>query len=47
MNEQAGQPALFIGIDWADQKHDCHVMDRDGNGFHQEIRILQKASTPG
>jgi len=31
------QPALFIGIDWADQKHDCYVIDRDGRGFHQEI----------
>ncbi len=31
------QPGLFIGIDWADQKHDCHVIDRDGKGFHQEI----------
>jgi transposase len=31
------QPALFIGIDWADQKHDCYVIDRRGKGFHQEI----------
>ncbi len=31
------QPGLFIGIDWADQKHDCYVIDRDGKGFHQEI----------
>ena len=30
-------PALFIGIDWADQKHDCYVIDRDGQGFHQVI----------
>jgi transposase len=37
MNEQPDQPALFIGIDWADQKHDCHVIDRDDKGFHQEI----------
>jgi transposase len=37
MNEQPDQPALFIGIDWADQKHDCHVIDRDGKGSHQEI----------
>jgi hypothetical protein len=29
MNEPA-QPGLFIGIDWADQKHDCYVIDRDG-----------------
>jgi transposase len=41
MNETPGQlndqPALFIGIDWADQKHDCYVIDRCGKGFHQEI----------
>ena len=37
MNERPDQPTLFIGIDWADQKHDCHVIDRDGKGFHQEI----------
>ncbi len=34
MNEQ---PALFIGIDWADQKHDIYVIDRNGKRFHQEI----------
>ena len=32
-NQQEQQPALFVGIDWADQKHDCYVIDRDGNGF--------------
>ncbi len=37
MNQRSDQPGLFIGIDWADQKHDCHVIDRDGKGFHQEI----------
>ena len=37
MNEQPYQPGLFIGIDWADQKHDCYCIDRDGNGFHQEL----------
>jgi transposase len=31
------QPGLFIGIDWADQKHDCHVINREGKGFHQEL----------
>ena len=31
------QPALFIGIDWADEKHDCYVIDLDGKGFHQEL----------
>jgi len=38
MNQQPTQPGLFIGIDWADQKHDCHVIDRNGKGFHQEIK---------
>jgi transposase len=37
MNERPDQPTLFIGIDWADQKHDCRIIDRDGKGFHQEI----------
>lgn len=36
--EHNDQPALFIGIDWASEKHDCYVIDRDGNGFHQELR---------
>ena len=30
MNQQPHQPGLFIGIDWADQKHDIHVIDRNG-----------------
>jgi transposase len=38
MNKHQQQPGLFIGIDWADQKHDCYVIDRDGNGFHQELK---------
>ena len=37
MNEIPKRPGLFIGIDWADQKHDCYVIDRDGKGDHQEI----------
>ena len=41
MNEAPGQvheqPVLFIGIDWADQKHDCYVIDRDGKGSHRTI----------
>ena len=37
MNQRSDQPGLFIGIDWADQKHDCYVIDRDGKEFHQEI----------
>lgn len=37
MNQQPTQPGLFIGIDWADQKHDIHIIDRDGNGSHQVL----------
>ena len=37
MNEQL-QPGLFIGIDWADKKHDCYAIDQNGNSFHQEFR---------
>ena len=37
MNQPAEQPGLFIGIDWADQKHDCYVIDRNGKGVHQEL----------
>ena len=37
MNQQQSQPGLYIGIDWADQKHDVYVIDRTGKGFHQQI----------
>jgi transposase len=37
MSEQM-QPGLFIGVDWADKKHDCYAIDQDGNAFHQEFR---------
>jgi transposase len=37
MNQQPKQPALFIGIDWADQKHDIYFIDRSGQGFHREL----------
>jgi transposase len=36
-------PALFIGIDWADQKHDCYVIDRHGNGSHQQLEHSAEA----
>jgi hypothetical protein len=32
MNKQPQQPGLFIGIDWADQKHDIYVIDRHDRG---------------
>jgi len=38
MNDQPTQPGLFIGIDWADQKHDIYVIDRHGKAFHRQIQ---------
>jgi len=35
--QPSDQPVLFIGIDWADQKHDIYVIDRHGKRFHEEI----------
>ena len=37
MNQPTVQPGLFVGIDWADQKHDIHIIDRGGNGTHQQL----------
>ena len=31
-------PGLFIGIDWADQSHDCYIIDEAGNGQHQKLK---------
>jgi len=36
-NLQTPKPAFFIGIDWADQKHDIYTIDADGNGAHETI----------
>lgn len=36
-------PALFIGIDWADQAHDCYIIDSQGNGQHQSFRQTPEA----
>lgn len=30
-------PGLFIGIDWGDRKHDCFVIDQEGNGVQAEV----------
>ena len=38
MNQQTAQPGLFIGIDWADQKHDIYIIDRHGKGSLQGPR---------
>ena len=37
MNQQPAQPSLYIGIDWADQKHDIYVIDRQGKAFHRQL----------
>ena len=36
-------PALFIGIDWADQAHDCYIIDAHGNGQHQSLKHTPEA----
>ena len=36
MNEGPDQPGLFIGIDWADQKHDCYGARHAEYEAHQE-----------
>ena len=41
MNQQPAQPGLFIGMDWADQKHDVYVIDRNGKGVH---RVLEHSA---
>ena len=42
-NPENDRPALFIGIDWADTKHDVYTIDQDGNGSHQEIEHSAEA----
>ena len=37
MDQQHAQPGLFIGMDWADQKHDIYIIDRHGKGSHQQL----------
>lgn len=38
MSNSAESPAAFVGIDWADRKHDIHVQPADGSaGFHEVI----------
>ena len=40
---QQCEPARFIGIDWADQKHDVHSVDRHGNGQSRTIEQSPEA----
>ena len=37
MTQQTAQPGLFIGMDWADQKHDIYIIDRHGKGSHRQL----------
>jgi len=37
------EPALFIGIDWADQKHDIYTIDRQGGGSWEQIEHSAEA----
>lgn len=43
MSDAPQAPGLFIGIDWADQKHDCYVIDHEGKTLHQEIQHSAEA----
>jgi hypothetical protein len=36
-NPEDRKPGLFIGIDWADAKHDVFTIDREGNGVYEQI----------
>ena len=36
-------PALFIGIDWADQAHDCYIIDAQGKGQRQQFKQSPEA----
>jgi transposase len=41
--ESKQTPALYIGIDWADQAHDCYIIDADGSGRHQSFKQTPEA----
>lgn len=36
-------PALYIGIDWSDQSHDCYIISADGKGEHQSFKQTPEA----
>lgn len=37
------EPALCIGIDWADQKHDAYTIDGQGNGVWEQLEHSPEA----
>lgn len=41
----AVQPALFVGIDWADEEHEIHVLDEQGNGYKENLEQAPEAIT--
>ncbi len=43
MTKQTQEPGLFIGIDWADQKHDIYVIDRNGKIVARKLGAMSKA----
>lgn len=47
MNQQQtsinGPITLFVGIDWADQKHDCHVIDRKNKAHLMQLEQSPEA----
>ncbi len=45
MNKQSNEPGRFVGIDWAEQKHDCYVIDRDGNRTSPATLVVAVGST--
>ena len=46
MNQKSthhNQPALFVGIDWADKKHDCHILRTDGKPKSMQLEQSPEA----
>ena len=43
MENNPSQPALFIGIDWADQEHEAYVIDGQGQGTQETIEHTPEA----
>ena len=37
------QPALFIGIDWADRAHDVYIIDEERKGKHETLEQSPEA----
>jgi len=46
MENNPSQPALFIGIDWADQEHEAYVIDGQGQGTQETIEHTPEGICP-